>query len=226
MDDENGMADYSDFEMQMVTANVDVDPDTAGTSPRIQALTEIDPLAGIGGLSSNEVAELVYLETSAYIESDDEVADQDVGTFAEYRGAIGVNLPAENEAFPASSNIEGDTTIISTDAALEPFEAQAVSIADNAYLQQYEATHVPPFDDEANGLGGGSASESYYAEKNWRQLTGRGPVFDQQDSLSILQNLVVGDVVYPVGGNVRLHAVWDVAEVDDAGSRFAVPDHM
>jgi hypothetical protein len=213
--------DYSDFVSQMVV--IETGLDATGQGARIRAAHNVEPLEGQGGLSANEVAELVYLETSAQVEWDDETNDQNVATQGEYRGAVGVNLPATDSAFPARTQVEGTGEIISTQNGDEPDIVRQYSLTDNAYLQQFMAYATAPFDDQTSGPGGSGSNEGFYAEKPYRSLTNRGPVLDQNDDITVLDSLIVGDSIIAQTGVLRLHMLWDVAETDDSGRRFSVP---
>jgi len=214
--------DYSDFAVQMVTLEPQMIPPLQ-QGANIKRVINIEPLKGRGGLSNNEVAELVYLETAAYIEPETELGDQDVASTTELRGVVGVNLPADRSGLP-----RGSTATL--DEQADFYETQAVddtafqggSITDNAYFQHFKTQGIIPFDDEAGGPGGG-AVDHFHAEKYWRELTGRGPVLDQNDDVSVNSVLVADDSAVNVQGSITLTMHWDVAETDDAGRRFSVP---
>jgi len=218
-------ADYSDYQYQTIVAEPILSPEDTGNGDRVAEQFRWEPLEDRGGLSVNEVAELVYLETYAAIEFDTEQADQNVASQGEIRGVAGINLPAEFSAFPARGTVDGDNTVIELPqdqpgtSATDNFP----SISDPAYLQMFAAYGHIPFDDQAGGPGGAGSVESFHGTKHYRQLTNRGPVFDQNDDFTILTNMTVDDVLEDTTGVVRCHAIWDVAETDDAGERFAVP---
>jgi len=85
-----GPTDYADYDYQVLRVE-DKATNNSG-SVNEQFLTTIEPLEAIGGLSNNEVAELVYMEVQATIEPEDESESQGVATIAEYRGVIGANI--------------------------------------------------------------------------------------------------------------------------------------
>jgi hypothetical protein len=231
MDGAGGETDYSDFEYEQITAALEVDGDEdSTTNPNAYAVHTFNPLDAIGGLDNNEVAELVYLETTVTLEYEDEVDDQDVGTTAETRGIVGVNLSTGGRADFLNANIgaeqtDGQAQVAETfnDTLDENIGVANSQKAEDRILQLFAANGGLPFDDQTNGPGGAGTHEQFYAEKKWRDLTGRGPVLDQSDDFCIGQTVNVSDTIIPVVGTVRCHLVWDVAETSDAGRRFSVP---
>lgn len=220
-------ADYSDFRYQF--ANMEVVANDANGNVRIKTGAEYEPLEGIGGLDVNEVAELVYFELQASVEPEDEKGDQTRSTAAEFRGAFSINIAPEESQADGDGFLTGEAI---TDPPGSERNASANVIretgVDDRVLQTYMVRAVPPFDDSGiettqTGVSGGSLDGGQYYEKNFRQLTGRGPVVDSTDSLSLGGTLIAGDLVAGLIGSVRVHMVWDVAEVDDAGRAFSVP---
>lgn len=225
----NGMdePDYSDFEYQTNVTQIiarEADDTTGNEAPSVVAQTSFEPLSAVGGLDNNEVAELVYLETQADIEFLDEAADQDVATTAKLRGVVGLNLADSVSSLPENRNTDSSQSLISTDN-IDPanVELNGRGGSDDRWLQPFVANAAPPFDDQTNGPGGVSSGDAFYAEKNYRQLTGRGPVVDSNDDLTVVANLSSDDIIINFTGDIRTHIVWDVAETSDAGRRFSVP---
>jgi len=218
--EDSGAVDYADFRQQH--AVVQIGRDTNGSqNPNIKAATKIEPLSGVGGLQNNEVAELVHLKVLAQIEYEQESADQDVGSASEHRGVIGINLPAKNSAFPQSVSNQIETDIFDDDGGAE--FSNAATLTDNKYLDQYMVRGAPAFDDQVNGTGGGEGTGSYHNSIHYRNLTGRGPVLDQNDDITALQALNISDSVITESAQLRLSMVWDVAETSDAGRQFSLP---
>lgn len=223
--------DYSDFEYEQITAALEVTGDDAETTnPNAYAVHTFNPLDDIGGLDNNEVAELVYLEVNAYLEFEDEGADQNVATTGETRGVVGINLSTGSRADFLNSNIgaeqtDGQAEIVDTfNNTTDGQIAVANSTkSEDRILQLFSANGGQPFDDQTNGPGGSGSHDGFRAEKNWRQLTGRGPVIDQSDDFCIGQTVNVSDTIIGTVGTVRCHLVYDVAETSDAGRRFSVP---
>lgn len=225
--------DYSDFEYQFVDIDFGLTPSADTTNIGAEAVYTIEPLQFAGGLSQNEVAELVYLETYAGIELEDEAGNQQVATTAETRGAVGINLPNSQDAFiskvqtstgdPVDASVEvvGTNNGVNAEDDIRPLSSVRT---DERFLQAYRAKFSPPFDD--TGPGGSGSHDHFHDKKHFRRLTGRGPVFDANDDLSVSTAFNVGSSVTGGGSTIRLQCVWDVAEVDDAGRAFSVPEGM
>jgi hypothetical protein len=213
--------DYADFEYQHIAAKQAFTP--SGQGARVENVMSFAPLESKGGLDNDEVAELVYLETHATLEYDDETADQNVGAEGEFRGIVGSNLGANAAQTPNAAPTRGQITNTGSDQNVADERLEARTITDPAIFQQFKTHAGVAFDDEASGAGGAASHDAFHAEKNWRTLTGRGPVLDSTDDLDVLARVVLGDHIVEAEGNARLHCVWDVVEMDDAGQRFSVP---
>jgi hypothetical protein len=200
--------DYSDFEYQFITSEIKLNIDDG----LFQVSTE--PLGQIGGLSNNEVAELVYHEVQISVEPEDEVADQDVATAIDLRALFGANLPDTGGKQIFNQGIEANSP-----------SQNAQGFVEDRVFQACQDRGVFPFDDEASGPGGGSLSGPNVYEKHWRDITGRGPVLDQNDDIGFSGRLIVGDIVDDAACRATLTAqmIWDVAEVSDAGRAFSIP---
>lgn len=218
--------DYSDFRYQHIMDEFLVE-DPSGNA-RIQTGAVHEPLAGRGGLDVNEVAELVYMEVQVSIEFEDETGDQDTPSATELRGTVGINLP-EDRGF-----IDDDGIAMERDDTDPPGEARnatarvlSYDATDDRVLQHFQDRAVGPFDTQLitdlQPLAGGEADAGQVYTKNWRELTGRGPVLDSNDEISVSAVLATGSQGYEIIGNVRVHLVWDVAEVEDSGRAFSVP---
>lgn len=215
-------AEYADFEVQEFALLNEVTPGTDGdNNPNQRVLAEFEPLEDRGGLSANEVAELVYLETIAYIEIEDENADQDVGTTGESRGYIGLNSQGDPESLNSSAADGGNITIQFTDQDVKDVKGKTVT--DQGRLQPYALERGLPFDDQTNGPGGNSSGDTFHAQKHMRNIFGRGPVLDVTDNICIFNAVNVSDTIITVGATTRCYAVWDTAEVDEAGREFSLP---
>lgn len=221
MDDSDNETDYSSFEYQQIAVSHEDTSPSGNTNSRAKSTFEI--LGESGGLDTNEVAELVYAEVYADLEAEDEDGDQDAGTFAELRGSFGTDLEERDEV-ENPINEDGTTEVTSN---IGPdtgnVEVNAFNISRPEVFQVFRAVGGLPFDDDTNGPGGGASTAPFHAEKSWRSMTGRGPVLDSTDDITLVTNVIAGDTVIPVAGIVRCHLVWDVATVDEAGARFSVP---
>lgn len=208
--------DYSDFQYQQVTLVQRVDAADGNVSSTSTALVNFEPLGAIGGLANNEVAELVaYRLEIGFDGADPQVAgDQDVGGTMHIQGSVGANI--DPDALPESGQ---GVTVDESDNN----RTFAVERADDAIFEMYQAEASLPFDDETNGQGGGGYFQTDLHDRNWRELTGRGPVLDQNDDLTVVQETTNNDSVIEPEVTVTVHCVWDVAETSDAGRRFSVP---
>lgn len=219
MDMDGTGTDYSDFQVQQVAIEQQLQP--SGQGARTFDKFTVEPLEGVGGLSTNEVAELVYLEVQAGIEYDTEVDDQNVGSQTEFRGVVGVNLPATGSTFTTRTNVRVDTENIETQNATN--NNRGGTATDNARLAHFQTFSGVPFD-TGGGPGGSGVTVGYRAEFSYRDLTNRGPVMDQNDDITPVTAMIADDLIISPTGNLRLHMVWDVAETEDSGRRFAVPE--
>lgn len=211
--------DYSDFRYQTLLAKLDLVPSGQGAS--IGGAITAEPLEGAGGLDNNEVAELVNLKVLATVEIEDETDDQDVATTGSLKGAIGANLPLNAQAFTEGGvDITGDSFDLDN---VGSSDVDGSSKVDDRLFDEYQVSFGQPFDDEANGLGGGGSHENYLYSINYRNMTGRGPVLDSTDDITIIQDINVSDSILLTSGETRVHMTWDIAEVSDAGRAFSVP---
>jgi hypothetical protein len=214
--------DYSDFQYQQAQFQIFESFTGPTDKSNVAGQAKFEPLEGAAGLDNNEVAELVYLQTDVYIEYESEQSDQNVASSTEFRGVVGINLPASPQA-ELDNRTGGSTT------AYEGTDDQFVNSmesVDDRVLENFAVIGSPPFDDETNGGGGNAASNGRLYEKAYRQITGRGPVLDSTDDITINGRLIQDDSILPEVGNVYLSMIWDVAEVSDAGRAFSVPDGM
>lgn len=227
MGGDEDMTDYSSFKYQQVRGRLVIDQpaNTQGNSPRAVGITQVEPLRSVGGLEQNEVAELVYLEVFANMEFESESADQNVGQNTEHRGSVGINLPSNDAAFVNDGDIVDGKFGQNTDGLdtnTGNTRVQAVTRSEDRILQMYKH-HTGPAFDTGSGPGGGHSSDHFHATKNYREMTGRGPVIDASDDITLAQAVISGDILLEHRGVLTAHMVWDVAETSDAGRRFSVP---
>lgn len=229
--DDGTDVDYSDFEYQTVLIENILNPE-GEANPRGLYSAVIEPLDAIGGLDTNEVAELVYYELQVDIEPEGEGGgDQTRSTAVEHRGVFGANLPEGG-----TMDFNGDEPNLTTIDSADPVQIRGSSTGsteinganEDGLFQQFAARGVYPFDDSGlettqTGVSGGNVNNPLVYERNYRSLTGRGPVLDANDDIVVNAVLVGSDLISNVIGTVRLHLVWDTAEVDDAGRAFSVP---
>jgi len=222
--------DYSDFEFEQVSHQLRVDQSAyGGTNIGVGVVDDVEVLGAQAGLSNDEVAEVVYHELTATLEFDDEIGDQDVGTFSEARGAFGVDLSGQNlinNTVPVR-NEDGDDVVIGNsgngDATGPGTDSKIFQTSQPEVFQMWRTMGAPPGDDETGGPGTGAFTDQFQRERNWRDLVGRGPVLDSKDNLSFATKVIVGDTVIDPTVNVDVHLVYDIAEMEEGGARFSVP---
>jgi len=217
--------DYSDFEYQQFqfqTLYEGAGADT--TNPNIKAQFGVEPLEGQGGLDVNEVAELVYHKLTFGVEIEDESGDQDVATTGEMRGVFGANLPASNDLFISNGpSIEGQLIQAAGNTSEDNARLIGKNQSEDRVFDEYKQTTGFPADDATNGPGSNGATGFRSTDRNWRDVTGRGPVLDSSDDLNLLMSINASDTTINFIGECRVTCVWDTAEVDDAGRAFSVP---
>lgn len=218
--------DYSDFEYQQTTFAVEHDENnfTSG-SVASQVQQEIGVLESIGGLDNNEVAELVYVEVDATIRHDLAGPDQDVGSETILRFAFGANFPVGTQFLPRSNSQQGPSQTINSVGGIN--EAGVIEegsdVSEDRIFVRGEMNKVPAFDD-VDGPGGGAGSAPYVKERDYRNTTGRGPVLDRSDDLTVQIGFQQDDEVIGATATIDVHMIWDVAETSDAGRRFSLPN--
>lgn len=221
--DPGGRIDYADYSHESIRFRAS--NNGSGNAANSQTAHEVEPLAGRGGLDVNEVAELValdyYVDTAA-----DQYADLDTSNTLpgalQTRGVIGVNLNSKREFVE-------DATRTPTGDVTELLDSQSV-VANNwvqtepAILDHWSLSHYPAFGDGSTGVGGAGGSTIYSQRMNFRDWLGAGPVLDPNDSFSaLIQNVKDQvDLTHEVTVNCRL--VWDVAQIDDARTKFGIPE--
>lgn len=216
-------ADYSDYEYQIVVHEHSHVGSNDESNPNTTVKSTAEPLADVGGLDVNEVAELVYYEIEVNLEHEQAGFNQTEASSTNGRGAFGANLASNKEIMP-NPDRAGDlpTDIVENKRGTASVDAFS-RVTDNIF-SIFEVQGSPAFDDAADsGAGGGEGVGFVSKERNYRQLTGRGPVLDSNDDLNIITRLAGENTVQGEQINVRLHLVWDTAEVDDAGRAFSVP---
>lgn len=220
--DGDGITDYSDFEFQQLQYELTATPDGSNSNVNVQAGVDVEPLQGQAGLDNNEVAELVYYSISANIEPEDEEDDQNAATATELRGTFGINLPKSQDGLVGNApQTEGD--VFFSRGATDDSGMDVKVLSEDRILDTFQCRAGLPFDDEANGTGGTFSHDGFYTEKAFRPITGRGPVLDAGDDLTMNQVLVSGDTIIRVSSQVKVQLMWDVSTVDDAGRQFSVP---
>ena len=226
MDMSSTGADYSDYEYQHIEA---LHRDVSGESEnRTKVVFNAEPLESASGLDVNEVAELVAIRWHASLATDAENANsQSQPGTVQFRGVVGANLDALDDFIEpggagTGNRLDDSPTVLSSENATA--SATLFGHDKSEVFDHFNTSHAPPFADASNGTGGGTAYSDTRNTVNFRELTGRGPVLDANDEISILTNVNFDNVVVDVEGTVRVTLVWDTATVDDAGRKFSVPE--
>lgn len=194
------MVDYSDFEYQ----NIWVTQQHTGATATGQYLHEIEALPRQGGLRPNQVAELVYLELTAKNEAEAGSAGaDDLGI----RGVFGVDLAAQDDltSFGDDPGVAGETTTISDNQSTG--NLGIVSEEQNEVFVQF--------------TNGGAGTVQHVRQYRAPWMTGRGPVLDADDNLSMVLSTVNNDD--DADYNVSVQLIFDVMELDNARSEFSIP---
>lgn len=218
--------DYSDFEYQLVSVeHKHEEGDLSGGNALSAIQTYFDPMEGRGGLANNEVAELVAMFVDVSITHDQNSDDQDVGSETQFIGVLGANLPAKRDVLPGAPGTTDESfeEIFTTTSVSGPSNDGGESRVENAIFAPFRVHKTPAFDDQSNGAGGAGGHTTQKIERAFRQLTGRGPVLDSNDEITVVTQLGQDDETIGAQGNVDIHMVWDIAEVSDAGREFSVP---
>jgi hypothetical protein len=180
-----------------------------------------NPLAQIGGLSNNEVAELVYAQIFAATEHEGNEGSQTGAADSEVRGVYGANFQSVDRLFAASNESLQITDEEVNDGQLDSVGSDQIN--DHRIFGIFNAYGALPHFDSATGHASNGANPTTTYERNFRELYGRGPVVDSADSMAIGCQVICAQSDIPVQGTIRAHFVWDVAEVSDAGREFSVP---
>lgn len=217
---EHGSVDYGDYRYQQANF-LHKDNSEDGQSGNSYIQFSVEPLQSMGGLQPNEVAELVYLETIVTFEFEDEQGQQEAPQSIETRGVVGANLSSKNDEVQEGP-LNGEFTVLEEAGSTDPSTSKSQTQAKDGVFQIYRLQGFPAYKDGSSGTGGGADNPGFHGEKAYRDLTGRGPVLDANDEVTIISRLVAQHQ-FSVQANIRIHMIWDTAETDEAGRAFSVP---
>ena len=195
---------YADFRHQAFDSKLEIEDGAANAT----AILEFEPLEDLGGLEPNQIAELVYVDLWLSVEAE---GTQNGGS-TELRGSLGANLAASRgelveEGGSRSGSIDGEN--IGGSSGNFGYEGGILTGSERFIKYQ---THFGP-----------NNSVPYNSQYHMREIYGRGPVLDDQDVISLLTR-VVSESGGINGGKVGGKLVFDVAETDDSGRRFSLPE--
>lgn len=205
-DGDMGGPDYSDYRFE----TFHLEPKVEGDS-QVDFNFSWDPLQETGGLKNNEVAEITYLEIQAASEP------ESVGTAGdtiETRGVLGANLNFSDLHVAGANNANLETQV---NSGTQDTGGTNEIKSENSIFATFQAQGSG----NTTEAGGGSAVTQ--VERDYRSLTGRGPVVDQTDKIHTVCRVITDDSSAFANGQIRGHLIYDVAELSDAGRQFSVP---
>lgn len=191
--------DYSDFEYDQMVLTTSQDDTGNGT-----LVAQYEPLGQQGGLRPNQVAEIVavWLDVSG-ASAETILADNSEYNTFENRGVVGVNLDEGDDISSQSSGVDAESVTVTQG-----------SFVNNETGQVNEPGLLVPYRVVGDGR--------HEYVRNWRDTTGRGPVIDANDDISIVHTSVSES---PASNDFAMtaHFVYDVFETDDSRTEFSVP---
>jgi len=223
----NRDVDYSSYEYQ----HVDFQTRLTGSDDSASSVASIsvEPLEDRGGLDTNEVAELVSMYRWVHIELDGYGDNAPVNNgMIETRGSFGVDLDAETDLIGTDNLTQGETNILSTDDLTDEADATATANGSTnpAILDHWNVSAHAGWEDEVNNVAAGASMNRSERTVHLRKDLGAGPVLDSSDNIGPVIKLIKNNTEL---ADVQVHygvtMVWDIATVDDAGSRFGIPQN-
>lgn len=216
--------DYSSYEYQQVQLQVDAQNVPNGNI-NIDGFANQSVLETRGGLDTNEVAELVAIHRSVHIEPDDYDEDSPISPGGyEFRGVFGNDLEGEAEQFITPPAVGSDGITDVNGMAENQTSADSFGNNQSAVFDFWDLQFGAPFASDAAGNAGGGSYNVLERTLPLRKWYGAGPVMDSGDNVGINATLVSNDAaIGELTGTYKANLVWDIAEVDDAGSRFGIP---
>lgn len=193
IDMQSDEVDYSDFTHEQVHATHVFD------GSNNFAKFSVDPLEEKGGLRPNQVAELVAFYAIVSLGPESGANDS-----PEARGVFGFDMDESNSLPDAAT---GEGTVKGLGGSTADANARIDSNSDAGVIWQF-GTHG---DDMTREI-------TYRAD----DYTGRGPVVDPDDSFDIVST-GINNSASTIDLQYYVQLVWDIYEVDDARSEFALP---
>lgn len=205
--------DYGDFEYQQVEITDEIFSPSSGGNSLVQF--DFDPLEARGGLDSDQYAELVGYRLHISANTDDEAgATGNVQAFVSYN--FGIDL-SENET-PAGKGLDDSRGTVLNDSTGRD-EVTGIRFGDVVEPGLLSHAHITF---SALSAGAGPQNNTYVEEENYRHDTGRGPILDYDDSLTILSRQQTKE---SIGTDVYYHLtlIWDVGTAENQRKRFSTP---
>lgn len=190
--------DYSDFEYDQFLLTTSQDEDGNGT-----IVADFEPLSQQGGLRPNQVAEIVYIELNVAGTAAEADGGGDSLDTIEQRGTFGINLSEDSDVTSGSGGLEGEGEVVNGE------------LVNNNVRQHTKPEVLIPYRVVSqNGA---------IHERDFRNLTGRGPVIDANDDLTAVHTSV-SETAESTDFALQIHVVYDLFEIDDSRTAFSVPN--
>jgi len=216
--------DYSSYEYQQISYRPTVSgPDDDST---FVLSGEVEPLAQIGGLDANEVAELVAFRREATIVLRDYQNASSVvqgGFNVDY--SFGVNLDSESDLVTSFQNADSEFTVLeSADVNSDVIQEAVISTVAKDEILDFGTMSLASGFVDGGSAGGGADVPEREREFDLRADLGAGPVIDSGDNMSMVVQIEKDNAeIGALEVAIDYHLIWDVATVDDAGRRFGIP---
>lgn len=223
------MTEYPDFEVQTVFYETAFGS-AQSNSPEANVTTvhEHDPVEIDGGIDNSEVAELVAMHGHAYAAPDTQGSqNQTEDGLIELRGVVGANM-GSIDALPDDGERGGSVTELLRENLpdgedLSNVQRPVQSEEDQSVFEHYHVSTPVGFRDTTNTLGGSAGVQYDRFGLNFRDLYGRGPIFDASDEVSVVQKLIKNNVVRGTDSGLHMRFVWDISEIEGTRRQFSLP---
>lgn len=167
------------------------------------------------GLDPDELAELRGMSVTAVAIFRAAAATDSVGSFSARVGA-GYNLTGD-EFLQAEPNV---TSIDNDNSGTDDYQIRTRDTDEVGQLYSTSLSGSTPYDDDANGNGGGGVLPLSTTTIDFTELTGTGPVVDSADDFSSSIDLEVLNVITDVGFRMLYSLYYAVEEQEGGRTRF------
>lgn len=224
-DAKGGVVDYSDFVYEHFNV-LSVFSDATGGGAATVEWTQ-DPLESIGGLEPQQVAEIVaiYVSISATTGEPLQTTSALLPIQGQYNAYHGVNL--EEAELPTQRPVENVGELVTNvsgwddDAADSTFELR--SIVEPAIFWSANGFVHNAVNDDAGGWAHSAQGTIPAVTREFRQMVGRGPVIEADDTLDWWLQLEIGNANTEPRIEIDQVTVYDLAEISDARVEFSIP---
>lgn len=197
---------YDDLEVQ--TVNTQMFTNSGTITDALEEFAQFNTFEPVGGLSRNEVAELVYLQTNVSLQITG-TSDATAGCHAHVLGELSSDPELNATFLNASDRSEQDVD------GITGVDAYNNVSNDPEVLQSHAVgAHAESLDD-TNGSGSGASGSTLSYDRPYRKMFGHGPTFDRHDDIFVhlgynSEGTSQPDVEY----YDKMTMVWDVREID------------